>query len=110
MSKTLQHIEFSEEAEVLAKFAKALGHPTRLIILKYLSNQSCCYTGDLVEMLPLAQSTISQHLKELKDAGLIEGEINPPKIKYCIHQKNWKKATKLFSTLFKLDFKTITCC
>ena len=85
MNKTLQHIDYSEETETLARFAKALGHPTRLIILKYLSNQSCCYTGDLVEMLPLAQSTISQHLKELKEAGLIEGEINPPKIKYCIH-------------------------
>jgi len=110
MSKTIQNIDYSEETELLARFAKALGHPTRLIILKYLSNQSCCYTGDLVDALPLAQSTISQHLKELKAAGLIEGEINPPKIKYCIHQQNWKKAMTLFSTLFKEDFKSINCC
>lgn len=110
MSNTLQPIQFSQEAEILAKYAKALGHPTRLIILKYLSNHNCCYTGDLVEILPLAQSTISQHLKELKMAGLIEGEINPPKIKYSIHKENWKKATTLFSTLFKFDFKSIKCC
>ena len=69
----------------LAKFAKALGHPARIIILKHLSNQSCCFTGDLLEVLPLAQSTISQHLKELKEAGLIIGEVDPPKVKYCIH-------------------------
>jgi len=110
MSKTLQNIDFSEETEMLAKFAKALGHPTRLIILKYLNNQSCCYTGDLVDVLPLAQSTISQHLKELKDAGLIKGEVNPPKIKYCIHHENWEKATRMFSTLFERDFKEFTCC
>ena len=110
MNKTIQHIDYSEETEVLARFAKALGHPTRLIILKYLSNQSCCYTGDLVEALPLAQSTISQHLKELKDAGLIEGEINPPKIRYCIDPENWERAKTLFSTLFKEDFKSIKCC
>lgn len=110
MNKIVRQIEFSQEAETLAKYAKALGHPTRLIILKYLSDQRCCYTGDLVEMLPLAQSTISQHLKELKDAGLIEGEINPPKIKYTLQKENWTKANKLFSTLFKRDFKYFKCC
>lgn len=109
MRKSIQ-IDYSQDAETLAKYAKALGHPTRLIILKYLSNQSCCYTGDLVGMLPLAQSTISQHLKELKDAGLIEGEINPPKIRYCINQENWKKAKNLFSSLFQEDFNKISCC
>jgi len=110
MRDSLQHIDFTEETEQLARFAKALGHPTRLIILKLLSNQSCCYTGDLVEVLPLAQSTISQHLKELKDAGLIDGEVNPPKVKYCIHQKNWKKASQLFSTIFDEDFTDFSCC
>jgi len=110
MNKTLQQIEYSKETEALARFSKALGHPTRLIILKYLSNQSCCYTGDLVDVLPLAQSTISQHLKELKDAGLIDGELNPPKVRYCINQKNWEKARALFSTLFQEDFKKISCC
>ncbi len=110
MNKTLQHIDYSEETERLARFSKALGHPIRLIILKYLSNQSCCYTGDLVNVLPLAQSTISQHLKELKDAGLIDGEVVPPKVKYCINQENWKKAKTLYSVLFQEDFKMFSCC
>ena len=85
----------------MAKFAKALSHPTRLEIHRLLSTQSCCFTGDLVEVLPIAQSTISQHLKELKNAGLIQGEIDPPKIKYCVNQENWKKAKLLFAAFFE---------
>lgn len=108
--RTIQKIEYSTETDELAKFAKALGHPVRLVILKHLSSQSCCYTGDLVEVLPMAQSTISQHLKELKEAGLIAGEVNPPKIRYCIHQENWKKAKAMFTELFKQDFNNISCC
>ena len=79
MNRTESKLEYSQETQQLAKFSKALGHPARIIILKHLSNQSCCYTGELIDVLPLAQSTISQHLKELKDAGLIEGEVSPPK-------------------------------
>jgi len=103
-------LTYSEETEALARYAKALGHPVRIIILKHLSNQSCCFTGDLVDVLPLAQSTISQHLKELKNAGLIQGEVNPPKVRYCIHQENWKHAQALFSSLFQEDFDKIKCC
>ena len=66
MKRSKQNIEYLEETEELARFAKALGHPTRIKILNYLENQSCCFTGDLIEVIPLAQSTISQHLKELK--------------------------------------------
>jgi len=110
MKRSLSDISYSQDTEQLARFAKALGHPARIIILKYLSNQSCCYTGDLLDVLPLAQSTISQHLKELKDAGLIQGEVNPPRIKYCIEPENWQKASRLFETMFKEDFKKITCC
>lgn len=62
----MAHIEYKEETETLAKFANALGHPTRIAILKHLENQSCCFTGDLVDVFPIAQSTVSQHLKELK--------------------------------------------
>ena len=87
--------------EELAKFAKALAHPTRLEILRLLSSQSCCFAGDLVEVLPIAQSTVSQHLKELKNAGLIQGEINPPKIKYCINRQNWLKAKLTFKAFFE---------
>jgi predicted transcriptional regulator len=110
MKRTGSNFEYSKETEELARFSKALGHPARIIILKHLSNQSCCYTGELLDVLPLAQSTISQHLKELKDAGLIDGEVSPPKIKYCINTENWMKAQKLFDTLFKEDFKKINCC
>jgi len=100
--KVLAEQKISEDSqEELAKFAKALAHPTRLEILRLLSTQSCCFTGDLVEMLPIAQSTVSQHLKELKNAGLIQGEINPPKIKYCINQENWRKAKLLFVEFFQ---------
>jgi ArsR family transcriptional regulator len=101
MKRSLENIEYKEDTEILARFAKALGHPTRIAILKHLENQSCCFTGDLVEIFPLAQSTISQHLKELKNAGLIQGELNPPKIKYCIHKDNWKIAKELFRDFFE---------
>jgi len=101
MKRSLENIEYKEGTEILARFAKALGHPTRVAILKHLENQSCCFTGDLVEIFPLAQSTISQHLKELKNAGLIQGELNPPKIKYCINKDNWKIAKELFSNFFE---------
>jgi len=110
MKRSAQSFNYSKETEELARFAKALGHPARIIILKHLSNQSCCFTGDLLEVLPLAQSTISQHLKELKDAGLIEGEVTPPKVKYCIHHQNWVKSQKLFENLFEEDFSNIKCC
>ncbi|MCK0130183.1 metalloregulator ArsR/SmtB family transcription factor [Flavobacteriaceae bacterium F08102] len=110
MGNTLHPIDYSATSIELAKFAKALSHPVRLIILKYLSNQTCCFTGDLVEVLPLAQSTVSQHLKELKEAGLIQGTVNPPKIKYCIHKENWNKAKELLNSFFDEDFNKISCC
>ncbi|SRX75300.1 ArsR/SmtB family transcription factor [Aequorivita antarctica] len=100
MKRSSKQIEYTEDTEALANFAKALGHPTRIVILKHLENQSCCFTGDLVDVLPLAQSTVSQHLKELKSAGLIQGELKPPKIKYCINQENWNIAKTLFQQFF----------
>lgn len=90
-----------EEHEKLARYAKAMGHPVRVYILKLLSQQSCCYSGDLGEVLPIAKSTLSQHLKELKTAGLIQGKIEAPKIKYCLNKGNWEMAKKLFHELLK---------
>jgi len=90
----------SEKQKQTARFAKALGHPVRVYILQLLSQQSCCYSGDLSEQLPIAKSTLSQHLKELKAAGLIQGEIEAPKIKYCINRGNWEIAQNLFKNLF----------
>lgn len=92
---------FSEEQLKSARFAKAMGHPVRMYILELLSKQSCCYSGDLSEVLPIAKSTLSQHLKELKDAGLIQGEIEAPKVKYCLNQENWKDAKSLFYKLME---------
>lgn len=88
---------FSEDQKAMARYAKAMGHPVRMYVLELLSKQSCCYSGDLTELLPIAKSTLSQHLKELKDAGLIQGEIEAPKIKYCLNQENWKVAQSLFN-------------
>ena len=89
-------LELTLEVQEIARISKALSHPVRVYILQKLSKMnSCCYSGDLVEELPIGRSTLSQHLKELKYAGLIQGEINPPYIKYCINRKNWEKAKKL---------------
>ncbi|MFC0261247.1 ArsR/SmtB family transcription factor [Fontibacter flavus] len=66
-----------------------------------MSAQSCCFNGDLTVIIPLAKSSISQHLKSLKEAGLIQGEIMPPKIKYYLNNENWAEAAELFETLFK---------
>jgi DNA-binding transcriptional ArsR family regulator len=90
----------TSEQKEMAQFARAMSHPVRIYILQLLAGQSCCYSGDLAEVLPIARSTLSQHLKALKDAGLIQGEIKPPKIKYCINQENWEKAKVLFDWLF----------
>jgi ArsR family transcriptional regulator len=100
MSRTLADIQYSQEEQQIANFAKALSHPVRVQILKLLSSQACCFTGDLTESIPLAQSTISQHLKALSDAGLIQGEIMPPKVKYCLNKENWIKANTIFGGLF----------
>lgn len=89
-----------EEQKLLARYAKALGHPIRVYILDFLSKEKCCFSGDLSQELPIAKSTLSQHLKELKDAGLIQGEIMAPKIKYCINSDQWKQAKQLFEKLF----------
>ena len=90
------------EQKKIARYAKAMGHPIRMYVLELLSRQSCCYSGDLTEELPIAKSTLSQHLKELKEAGLIQGEIEAPKIRYCLNRENWKEAKKLFKGIFDL--------
>lgn len=82
----------TEEQKKTARYAKAMGHPIRMYVLELLSKQSACYSGDLTEILPIAKSTLSQHLKELKEAGLIQGEIEAPRIRYCINPENWKEA------------------
>lgn len=89
----------TENQKKIARYAKALGHPVRIYVIELLSKQACCYSGDLTEILPVAKSTLSQHLKELKNAGLIQGEIEAPRIKYCINRENWEEAKILFKDL-----------
>jgi DNA-binding transcriptional ArsR family regulator len=93
-------IAYAQEHLKLARFAKALAHPARLHILRILETRESCYTGNIVDELPIAQSSVSQHLKELKDAGLIHGTIETPKVYYCINKKNWELAKSLFSKFF----------
>ncbi|HPD95022.1 MAG: winged helix-turn-helix transcriptional regulator [Bacteroidales bacterium] len=94
----MEKSKYTDEQIKLARYAKALSHPVRVQIMEILARQSCCYSGDMVDELPIARSTLSQHLTELRNAGLIQGEFNPPKIKYCINQEAWKEAAKLLTT------------
>jgi ArsR family transcriptional regulator len=93
---------YTDKQERIARYSKALGHPVRVFIMDFLvkNTDKCCYSGDMAEELPIARSTLSQHLKELKEAGLIQGEINPPYIKYCINKTNWAEAKTLFDQFF----------
>ena len=97
-----ENIVFTEKQKLASRYAKAMGHPVRMYIIELLSKQSCCYSGDLLEVLPIAKSTLSQHLKELKNAGLIQGEIEPPKIKYCLNPEKWKSAQQVFKEFLQI--------
>ena len=108
-SLLLRKINLMSEEEILtneqkriARIAKAFGHPVRIYILELLNKNSCCYSGDLSEILPIAKSTLSQHLKELKNAGLIQGEIEAPKIRYCLNKENWEYAQEVFKKFLNL--------
>lgn len=102
---------FAAKDNRVAKYAKALSHPARVAILNLLIQKQTCICGDLVDELPLSQSTVSQHLKELKEAGLIKGEIEGVKVCYCIDEKEWSKAKKILNELF-VSFEILTkkCC
>lgn len=103
--------EYTNKQEQLARFAKAMGHPARMAILQFLLKQDTCYFGDIHEELPIAKATVSQHLKELKDAGLIQGEVETPKVKYCINRENWKLARELFREFFDQGVcRKASCC
>ena len=101
--------EYTIDNEELARFAKAMGHPARITILQFLASLDCCYFGDIHNELPKAKATVSQHLKELKDAGFIQGEIETPKVKYCINRDNWIKAKVFFEAFFDNRIEKINC-
>lgn len=101
---------YTKNEEQIARFAKALGHPARIAILNFLASQESCFFGAIHEVLPIAKATVSQHLSELKDAGLIQGEIMPPKVKYCINAQNWALAKQLIGDFMKECNPKDGCC
>lgn len=105
-----KHDEFSVKHNRISKYAKALSHPARVAIIQFLIKKNACMCGDIVEELPLSQSTVSQHLKELKAAGLIKGDIDGAKVCYCINEKEWKEAKSALNDLFDLYKASPTCC
>ncbi|MFB0974023.1 MAG: winged helix-turn-helix domain-containing protein, partial [Bacteroidales bacterium] len=101
---------YSLKQQQLARYAKALGHPARIAIMNFLASRDSCYFGNIYDELPIAKATVSQHLKELKDAGLIQGEIEAPKVRYCINRANWETAKRLFEEFFSTsEWKQCKC-
>ena len=110
MVKSSKAKAFTTNDLQIAKYAKALAHPARVAILQLLIKKQACICGDIVDELPLSQSTISQHLKELKKAGLIRGKIEGSKICYCINELEWNKAKLHLNKLFKITVLNHNCC
>ena len=108
---TTKSENFTDKQNEIAMMAKAIGHPARVAILEYLMKSSNCICGDIVNELPLAQPTVSQHLKELKNAGLIKGSIEGNSICYCIDEKALNKLQNYFSKIsLHLEKKKEKCC
>ena len=101
---------FTAKQNFIAKLTKALGHPARIAIMEYLIKVNTCICGDIVDELPLSQSTVSQHLKELKEAGLIKGEIEGSKVCYCIDNTEWSAAQSYFAEIFNSITKSGNGC
>ena len=102
--------EFTVKENKIAMYAKALAHPARVAILQLLLKKQSCICGEIVEKLPLSQSTVSQHLKELKYAGLIKGDIEGVKTCYCIDEKEWAQAKQYLSALLNSVVVDKNCC
>ena len=100
---------FTEQQNRIADLAKAFAHPARVAILQLLIEKKACVCGDLVDELPLAQPTVSQHLKELKRIGIIQGDINPPRVCYCINEPVWEEAKQTFGALLN-SLVAVPCC
>jgi len=100
---------FKKRQNRVATLAKAFNHPARVAILEYILSNKSCITNDLVNELPLSQSTISQHLRELKQIGIIKGEVEGPKLNYCIDDQVWEEARDIFINMFS-KFTPKNCC
>lgn len=99
--------KFTAEQNKLAAFSKAFGHPARIAIVQYLLEVNACVCGDLVDVLPLSQATVSQHLKELKKAGIIDGEVEGRNVCYCINKDAWNERLTILDSFFR---KIKNCC
>ncbi len=102
--------EFTVRENKIAAYAKALAHPARVAIVELLLKQQSCICGDIVNELPLSQSTVSQHLKELKNAGLIKGDMEGVTTCYCIDDKEWLQAKRYLGTLLNTSVAEKKCC
>lgn len=102
--------EFTLKDNKIAQYAKALAHPARVAILQLLLKKQACICGDIVDELPLSQSTVSQHLKELKETGLIKGDIDGKKVCYCINEEEWENAKNYMGNFFKPSISNEKCC
>lgn len=102
--------EFTKKQNEIATLAKAIGHPARIAILEYLLKVNTCICGDIVNELPLAQPTISQHLKELKNAGLIKGNVEGNAICYCVDEKGIEKLQSYFGNMLQVITVRKSCC
>lgn len=102
---------FTEDQQLLARIAKALSHPARIAILQYLSSQKSCISGDISREIPLSRTTVSQHLQELKAAGLIDGEVTGIKVCYCINAEMLLKCRQLLEYFLNTisEYKQVTC-
>lgn len=102
--------KFDNNLQELAKFAKAISHPARLAILQYLAETKTCISGDISDFIPLSRTTVSQHLKALKEIGLIQGEIDGLKINYCICTSEVERVLKQFNAFFEPIENVKICC
>ncbi|MHA7863086.1 ArsR/SmtB family transcription factor [Flagellimonas marinaquae] len=101
---------FTDKQNQIAQYAKVFGHPARVAILQYLYKLNACVCGDLVDEIGLAQPTISQHLKELKQLGLIKGNVEGTSVCYCIDADNWKRMKEVMSEFLNQDLNPTDCC
>lgn len=101
---------YTDKQNKIAQYFKVLGHPARIAILEHLMNLDTCVCGDLVNEIGLAQSTISQHLKELKNVGLIQGTISGTSVCYCVNQENWSQMKSLLETFLNIENNATNCC
>ncbi len=106
-----KNLDYTKNELEIAKYAKALAHPARIAIIQLLLKRQTCICGDIVDELPISQSTVSQHLKELKEVGLIKGQIDGTSVCYCLDEKEWSKASSLIVNIFnKVSVSMGKCC